>query len=580
IYDPYARPTYYDVDWERLRQVHLAESEERLVNMETSILNLERDPGSEAPIDSLQRDAHTLKGNAGIFGFDSIAHLAHAFEDALAAVKAGIKNRQPAEKEAIGVLLKAVDAIRSGLPTAQPGDEMSLAQQALSVELRTLGAFGSPAPPEERLKEKTRSRGRRVTDQQRDAGVPLPPEADRRRSADREAPADDARAARPTLRIEVARVDSLVELASELSVSRGRIENLLTSASLQDSARDVLEEAVPLLGQLSDLAMRMRLVPLGPILASHRRTARDAAQSLGKEVMLHISGEEVEIDLALVDRVSEALLHLVRNAVAHGIEDPATRRRLGKPPMGRVSLLAAPAAGQVVIDVEDDGGGLDLAAIRKRALDLGLPVGGDEREIAQMVFAAGLTTASELSEVSGRGVGLDSVKSSIESLAGSIEVHSRQGDGTLFRVRLPLTLAVVRGLLVKVAKHRYVIPIDMVRECLATPPDLVFQSNGTGLLSLPYGMVPVLKLGEQILGTKSVANRHIVVVEHAGHRLGLVVDALIGDTPVVVKTIGRALKDATSIFGAAILGDGYVGLILDIPDIMKRTLALRVAQFS
>ncbi len=571
-----------DVDWERLRQVHLAESEERLVTMESAILDLERNPESEAPIEALQRDAHTLKGNAGIFGFDSIAQLAHAFEDALAAVKAGIRNRQPAEKGAIGVLLKAVDAIRSGLPAAEPGDQMSPAQQALAVELRTLGAFGSPAPPDEpgREKPRERSRGRRATDKLRDLGVPMPPEADRRRASDRDAGGDDSRAARPTLRIEVARVDSLVELASELSVSRGRIENLLTSTALGDAARDVLEEAIPLLAQLSDLTMRMRLVPLGPILASHRRTARDAAQTLGKEVMLHIAGEEVEIDLALVDRVSEALLHLVRNAVAHGIEDPATRRSQGKPPVGRVSLSAAPAAGQVVIDVEDDGGGLDLAAIRRRAEDLGMPVPADDREVAQLVFAAGLTTATELSEVAGRGVGLDSVKSSIENLAGSIEVHTEAGAGTLFRVRLPLTLAVVRGLLVKVATHRYVIPIDMVRECLATPPDLVYQSNGTGLLQRPSGMVPVLKLGEQILGSRGTLDRHIVIVEHAGHRLGLVVDALIGDTPVVVKSIGHALRSATSIFGAAILGDGYVGLILDVPDIMKRTMALRASQAS
>ncbi len=559
-----------DVDWERLRQVHLAESEERLVTMESAILDLERNPESEAPIEALQRDAHTLKGNAGIFGFDSIAHLAHAFEDALAAVKAGIRNRQPADKEAIGVLLKGVDAFREGLPLAQPGDQMSPAQESLAVELRTLGAFGAPAAPEASKEKRPRSRGRRASDRaagQEDSGADT-----------REAGAEDSRAARPTLRIEVARVDSLVELASEISVSRGRIENLLSSPTMPEAARAVLEEAVPLLGQLSDLAMRMRLVPLGPILASHRRTARDASQSLGKEVSLHISGEEVEIDLALVDRVSEALLHLVRNAVAHGIEDPATRRAIGKPPVGRVNLSAAPAAGQVVIDVQDDGGGLDLDAIRRRAESLGIPASGDDREIAQLVFAKGLTTAAELSEVSGRGVGLDSVKSSIEALAGSIEVHSEPGVGTLFRVRLPLTLAVVRGLLVKVANHRYVIPIDMVQECLATPEGLSFQANGTGLLNLPSGMVPVLKLGEQILGSKGTLNRHIVVVEHAGHRLGLIVDALIGDAPVVVKSISRALRSATSIFGAAILGDGYVGLILDIPDIMKRTMALRATQ--
>jgi|CXWL01.1.fsa_nt_gi two-component system chemotaxis sensor kinase CheA len=562
-----------DVDWERLRQVHLAESEERLVTMESAILDLERVPDSEAPIEALQRDAHTLKGNAGIFGFDSIAQLAHAFEDALAAVKAGIRNRQPADKEAISVLLKGVDAFRAGLPAAQPGDQMSEAQQALAVELRTLGAFGAP-PTRQPAKEKgrERTRGRRASDQPRAANQ------DAVETESREAAADESRAARPTLRIEVARVDSLVELASELSVSRGRIENLLASPKLTDEARDVLEEAAPLLGQLSDLAMRMRLVPLGPILASHRRTARDAAKTTGKEVELQIAGEEVEIDLALVDRVSEALLHLVRNAVAHGIEDPATRRKLGKSPIGRVSLTAAPAAGQVVIDVQDDGGGLDLDAIRRRAEGLGLTVGTDPREVAQLVFAAGLTTAAELSEVSGRGVGLDSVKSSIENLAGSIEVHSERGAGSLFRVRLPLTLAVVRGLLVRVGKHRYVIPIDMVQECLAKPEGLVFQTNGTSLLDLPSGMVPVLKLGEQILGAPGTLDRHIVVVEHAGQRLGLIVDALIGDTPVVVKSIGRALRGATSIFGAAILGDGYVGLILDVPDIMKRTMALRVAQ--
>ncbi len=560
-----------DVDWERLRQVHLAESEERLVTMESAILDLERHPESEAPIEALQRDAHTLKGNAGIFGFDSIAHLAHAFEDALAAVKAGIRNRQPADKEAIGVLLKTVDAFRSGMPEAKPGDQMSAAQESLAVELRTIGALGAPAPksPAGNEKVQTRTRGRRASDVGRRA-------EDREGAAEpgvRESPADDLKAARPTLRIEVARVDSLVELASEISVSRGRMENLLASPNLNDATRTVLEETLPLLGQLSDLAMRMRLVPLGPILASHRRTARDASQSLDKEVALQITGEEVEIDLALVDRVSEALLHLVRNAVAHGIEDPETRRAAGKPAIGRVLLSAAPAAGQVVIDVQDDGGGLDLDAIRKKAEGLGIPAGGDDREVAQLVFAKGLTTAAELSEVSGRGVGLDSVKSSIEGLAGSIEVHSERGVGSLFRVRLPLTLAVVRGLLVRVAKHRYVIPIDMVQECMATPEGLSFQANGTGLLNLPSGMVPVLRLGEQILGAPGSLNRHIVVVAHAGHRLGLIVDALIGDAPVVVKTISRALRGATSIFGAAILGDGYVGLILDIPDIMKRTLA-------
>lgn len=562
-----------DVDWERLRQVHLAESQERLATMEAAILDLERKPKSEAPIEALQRDAHTLKGNAGIFGLESIAQLAHAFEDALGAIRAGIRSRQPAEKAAIAVLLKAVDAFRAGIPTALPGDPMSSEQQGLAVELRTLGAFGSPAPAVPKTpKLRPRSRGRRASDRVASS------ETDEETGGRREG--EDGRGSRATLRIDVARVDALVELASEISVSRGRIENLLSATALPSGVRDVLEETAPLLGRLSDLAMGMRLVPLGPILAAHRRTARDAAESMGKEVVLTISGEEVQIDLALVDRLSEALLHLVRNAVAHGIEDPAARRAQGKAPVGRISLNASPSAGQVVIEVEDDGGGLNLPAIRRRAEALGLSVVDDEHESAQLVFAPGLTTAAELSEVSGRGVGLDSVKSSIESLAGSIEVLSKAGAGTTFRVRLPLTLAVLRGLLVKVNAHRYVIPIDMVEECLPTPKDLRFQANGTALLRVGTDMIPVLRLGEQILGAPGSIDRHIVVVSHAGQHLGLVVDDLVGDSPVVVKSIGRALKSATSIFGAAILGDGYVGLILDIPDIMKRTMALRAVLSS
>ena len=543
------------LDWDELRRVHAAESEERLSTMESAILDLERDPTNPEPIEALQRDTHTLKGNAGIFGFDSIAQLAHAFEDALATIKKGILTQRPVERGAIGLLLRGVDAFRSGLPTARPGVEMSAAEQALTARLRSLG---SAAPP--------------AFDAVAAAGS-----KPHRRASDL---IEEARAARPTLRVDAARVDSLVELASELSVSAGRMANALAEGGVSEQTRDVLEEAIPLLAQLSDLAMRMRLVPLGPILASHRRTARDSALRAGKEVLLHTTGDEVEVDLALVDRISEALVHLVRNAVAHGIETPEERRKKGKGEVGRVTLAAKPSAGQVVIEVSDDGAGLDLHAIRSRAAALGIPVPPSDNDAAQLIFSAGLSTAIELSETAGRGVGLDAVKASIESLAGSLEVHSKADEGTLFRVRLPLTLAMIRGLLVQVGAHRFIIPIDLVGECMAAPKSLPFQPNGAGVLQHGQTMLPVLRLGEQILGRAGDTDAHIVVVEHSGQRLGLVVDALVADTPVVIKSIGRALKSATSIFGAAVLGDGTIGLILDIPDIMRRTLAQRTSPSS
>lgn len=541
-----------DLDWEQLLTIHRAESEERLATMETALLDLERNPADAEAVESLRRDAHTLKGNAGMFGFNAISGLAHAFEDGLDAM-----SRRGASPGTLEVLLRAVDALRSAVAASEPGQDLTPAQQDMAARLRGLDAAQGPAVP---------------------SAIDLPVEASPS-ARPSEAP-EDARAARATLRVETSRVEALVELASEISIARGRLETLLSAADLPGAAREALDDALPLLSRLNDVALGMRLVPFGPILATHRRTARDAAQAFGREVRLDTAGEDVEIDLALVDRVNEILLHMVRNAVAHGIEAPEAREAAGKSRVGAIRIEATAAAGQVFLDISDDGAGLNLVAIRDRARRLGLEPSGDDRVDAQLVFAAGLSTAATLSEVSGRGVGLDSVKTAIERLAGSIEVLFEPGKGTRFRVSLPLTLAMIRGLYVGIGVERYVLPMDMVRECLSTPEELAFGPDGLAFLEQGAEKLPVLRLGVARLDNPGREDRHIVVVSHGGKRLGLLVDRIVGEGRVVVKPMGRALQGTRSVFGAAILGDGYVALILDVPDIITSVPSLGIPTAS
>lgn len=536
-----------DLDWEQLLKIHRAESEERLATMEAALLDLERNPSSPDAIESLRRDAHTLKGNAGMFGFNAISSLAHAFEDGLDSICGSGASRARLE-----VLLRAVDLLRSALAAAEPEAALTPAEQEMATRLRNLEA---------------------VTSEDRMPRGDEPPVEDPPSGRPGEAP-EEGRSSRATLRVETSRVEALIELASEISIARSRLENLLASAELEPAARDALDDALPLLARLTDVALGMRLVPFGPIFATHRRTARDAAQTFSREVRLETSGEDVEIDLALVDRVNEILLHLVRNAVAHGIESPEAREAAAKSRVGSIRIEATAAAGQVFLEVGDDGAGLNLGAIRERARRLGLEPSGDDHLDAQLVFAAGLSTAAALSELSGRGVGLDSVKTAIERLSGSIEVRFEPGKGTRFRVRLPLTLAMIRGLYVAIGAERYVLPMDMVRECVATPADLAFGPDGVGFLSGAAQPLPVLRLGAALLGNPGREDQHIVVVSHGGKRLGLLVDRVAGEGRVVVKPMGPALHGTRSVFGAAILGDGYVALILDVPDIISRVPVL------
>jgi two-component system chemotaxis sensor kinase CheA len=314
------------------------------------------------------------------------------------------------------------------------------------------------------------------------------------------------------------------------------------------------------------------MLPIGTTFSKFKRLVRDLSGTLGKEVELTTEGGETELDKTVIEQLSDPLVHIIRNSIDHGIEGPEARVRSGKPRQGTVRLTAAHMGANVMICIEDDGAGLNAGAIRESAVKKGL-IGPDaelsEKEIFGLIFAPGFSTARTVTGVSGRGVGMDVVKKSVEALRGIIEVGSEQGLGTTITLKLPLTLAIIEGFMVKIGDGHYVFPLAAVEECVAIPGDEMEKVRKRNMMNIRGAVVPYQSLRETfaINGSPPAAER-IVVVESGGQRVGFGVDSIIGQHQTVIKSLGKFYKDIKGISGATILGDGSVALILDITQLI------------
>ena len=389
----------------------------------------------------------------------------------------------------------------------------------------------------------------------------------------------DARTKRQTaeaassVRVAAERLDQLVNLVGELVTVQARFSATAQRRGDQELAA-LAEEVERLTWELRDTAMNMRMLPMGATFAKFRRLVRDLARDLGKEVELETEGAETELDKTVIDRLGEPLVHLVRNAVDHGIEAPEARAERGKPRAGTVRLSAAHMGASVVVEVRDDGAGLDAEAIRAKAIERGLlPPGAEpsEQDLFALIFHPGFSTAKQVSSVSGRGVGMDVVKQAIDALHGQIEVRSRRGEGTTVAVKLPLTLAIIDGLLVGVGGERYVLPLSVVQECVELTRADAEAMHGRRVASVRGRLVPYVRLRELFDEPgERPAIEQIVIVSADGREIGLVVDHIVGEHQTVIKSLGRVYKDIVELSGSTILGDGSVALILDVPKIVER----------
>jgi len=368
-----------------------------------------------------------------------------------------------------------------------------------------------------------------------------------------------------TLRVDAARLDRLIDLVGELVIAQASAGVVcLTDNAERTGVAEAQSEVMRLVEEVRDSALSLRMVPIGTTFRRFERVVRDVSVELGKEVGLVVTGGDAEVDKALVERIGDPLVHLVRNSLDHGIEAPAERLRRGKPARGALRLNAFHDAGSIVIEVADDGKGLDRDRILERAVERGLVDAGaalTDSEIYELIFEPGFSTAAAVSNLSGRGVGMDVVRKNVTALRGTIEVETAMGVGTTMRIRLPLTLAIIEGFLVGVGSRYFIIPLDRVTECVELPDGAV----GRDVMHLRGEVLPFIRLRTMFdIDGQPARRQSVVVVEQSGQRTGLVVDALMGEFQTVIKPLGPLFARAKYISGATILGTGEVALILDV----------------
>ncbi|HEU5034159.1 MAG TPA: hybrid sensor histidine kinase/response regulator [Mycobacteriales bacterium] len=583
-----------------------AEVEERLASLTAGLLQLETHPAPRQVVAGMFRDAHTVKGSARMLGLTAVLQVAHRCEDLLGAVR---DERLPVRRDVIDLLLAACDGINAALPGGDgaAGDaaaaEAHLVELAAALERAIAGeAVGVPAPPfmpelpaaapaaavatapatepsappvlaEDHLGQTRGDSVRVATGKVYDLlDVVGEAELDARR-VERASGGLDALAVEHSRWLRSLR-DALGTPSGEAAVALGRL--LRVGEQLTLAARDLRElvdDAHGRLAQVRDGAMGLAMVPVRRVVAALPRVVRDVATATGKDVRLVLVGEDVELDKQVLDGVSDALKHLVVNAVDHGCESPAERVAAGKPAQATVTVTARAAGGTVVLDVCDDGRGIDEDAVRSAAIARGVLAPESTATgsaLLQVLFLPAFSTSTEVTETSGRGVGLDVVRSDVESLGGSVDLQTTPGAGTTFTVTLPVTLGVLRCLIARVGDERYALPVPGIVESISLKDAAVHSLAGKPVVVRHGATVPLLDLGSALGGSDSGADREAkaaVVVRHGDRQVAWAVDGLDGELELVVKDLGPFLGRLPLVSGATIDGDGSVVFLVDLREL-------------
>jgi two-component system chemotaxis sensor kinase CheA len=549
-----------DIDRDMLLQVFATQSEENLSTMEEALIALEDDPADGQHLHAIFRICHTLKGDSATLGLPQLTEFAHELEDLLERLRAGTTS---VTRELITLLLQAVDVLREMVADALKGKHTKRRKhQAL------LRRFKQDVEAKPKKSKRSEAPG------PQDPAEPPQPEAieelEQGRSATRSS----------TLRVRLDTLDRLLNLTGEIAVARSHLTQMFEAMTGADS-NELLEahHAIdPLFADLQQEVMKVRMVQVGPLFRQHYRTVRDLALANGKSARLEIEGGEAELDTTVIEHLRDPLTQMIRNSMAHGIEFPEEREACGKDSCGRISLRAFHDGGSIVVQVADDGRGLNRAGIRQRARERGLaaePEKLSEQQLDRLVFEAGFSTAESTTLSSGRGVGMDVVRRNIEALHGSVRIDSVEGEGTTVTIRLPLTLAIIDGFNVGIDDENYVLPLTSVVECMDLPVDEDRGTRGYGVINLRGCTLPYVGL-RQLLGirTPAPARESIVVVSSGGERAGISVDVLHGESQTVIKPLGRLFRDTAAVAGSTILGDGRVALILDVSELLRAAAEL------
>jgi two-component system chemotaxis sensor kinase CheA len=638
--------------------VFIDESQEHLLTLNQSLLELEHDPDNSAILDKIFRAAHTLKGASATMGFNKMSNLTHAMEDVLSKLRSKELTLNP---EIINSLFESVDSLEILATKIGEGIEEDIEITGVIQGLRRFVTGDTVQPQNDRrqnlqlrylesekeqittavdsgskffhlhitLVENCLLKGARVFMVLREierlgtiirsiptvkdledesfelqfiVGIVSTNSVDdftkaitnimdvekifveepkleqmliEKRVLDINEHDKGKVSPQQTVRVEIKKLDDLMNLVAELVISRSRLESLGTTIGSRD-LNEVVEQVGRLTLDLRDSVMRARMVPVDTVFSRFPRLVRDLSRELGKEIELEIHGAETELDRTVIDEIGDPLVHIIRNAVDHGIETMAERESNNKSPKGKVILNAYQEGNSVIITIQDDGKGFDIKKVKEKALKAGLLSAEAlnemrDQDILEVTFLPGFSTSDTVTNVSGRGVGMDVVKSKVDSLGGFVSIESVYGEGSLISIKLPLTLAIIQTLMIQLGKEIYAIPSGYVEQIVSLKPSEIRRINKQEVLMLRGEVIPLIRL-QDALGTPDAINHQLdeldVVLLKTGDRLvGCIVDSLLRQQDVVIKSLGGYLGSIKGIAGATILGDGKVALILDVREV-------------
>ncbi|MBE9835618.1 hybrid sensor histidine kinase/response regulator [Campylobacter concisus] len=641
-------------DMKEIMEDFLIEAFELIEQIDHDLVELEANPEDLELLNRIFRVAHTVKGSSSFLNFDVLTELTHHMEDVLNKARKGELKITPdimdVVLESVDMMKGLLESIRDNGSDAAAGIDIknicaSLTQisegEAPSVAPEAPAAAPAPepvkepepaAPAEEAAPEVSDAELSKLSDSEVEAEIerllkvrkaedqarraskgiapkspeeiapaasaapaPAPkPAPSRERDADKKVPAasnSSAVAQEQTIRVEVKRLDHLMNLIGELVLGKNRLLKIYDDVEERYEGEKFLEELNQVVSSLSlvttdiQLAvMKTRMLPIAKVFNKFPRMIRDLSRELGKQIDLEISGEETELDKSIVEEIGDPLVHIIRNSCDHGIEDPETRKAMGKPEKGLVQLKAYNEGNHIVVEIVDDGKGLDADMLKAKSIEKGIITEREadamsEKEAFGLIFKPGFSTAAKVTNVSGRGVGMDVVKTNIEKLNGIIDIESEVGKGTVMKLKIPLTLAIIQSLLVGTQEEFYAIPLASVLETVRVPIDDIYTIDGKNVLRLRDEVLSLVRLSD-VFGVNKVFDggdqTYVVIIGVAEAKLGIIVDTLVGQEEIVIKSMGDYLQNIPGIAGATIRGDGRVTLIIDVGAMMEMAKDIKV----
>lgn len=565
---------------EELLKVYFEEGEDLIAEIEGTLLLLERDGANAEAINNAFRCVHTLKGNSAMLGFNATSQFMHALESEFDKFRAGTAVMTP---ERVSQYLSTCDFLRLLINSDRGGAPVGC--EKLEAMIAYLHGTG-PAPELETDEPaspagSTSGQGFEIFTPAPQAPDPAPSKAARPEREATPATARPRTSEGRSIRVDTSKIEGLVNLAGEISVMQSMLSELAVrrDADKYQQLESTLSQIDRSTRELQQRVLSVRMMPVGTLLGSYTRLVRDLATSQRKEVSLVIIGEEAELDRSIMEQVRDPLTHIIRNAIDHGIELPEDRAARGKPATGKLELRAAHEGSKVVISVTDDGAGINRGRVLEKALASGL-IGPDENlseeEIHALIFHPGFSTADSITAISGRGVGMDVVKRNIELIGGEISIRSVEGRGTSITLRLPLTLAIIEGLVARIGSESYIVPSSVLVETrLVKEEDVKTAGGAFEVMRVRDRYLPLVRLHEFFKVEEAVTEPHraiCLVVQYNERQFCAMVDEVMGYQQVVIKNLGRFFSPGAGVSGAAILADGRIALIVDIASTLKQTV--------